>query len=69
MRVLGGVLFVTALLAAHRESVRQAFLSMWKSEAGNKLLAKVPLKDVVVASSADYEILTKLGPARFYPRD
>lgn len=45
---------------AVRESVRQALIELSKSEAGRKLLDKVPMPEPVAATSDDYHVLRAL---------
>ncbi len=54
------------VLQEHRDQVRRAFLEMSKTEEGRRLLEKIPMKDVVAASIADYEPMASWGLEKIY---
>lgn len=52
--------------AGDREKVRKALLEMGTTEAGQALLAAVPIRRVTSASFADYQELTRMGLDAYY---
>lgn len=54
--------------AADREKLRQAFLDLGASPAGQALLAKVPIQQVVAASASDYKEISGWGLEHYYVR-
>lgn len=53
---------------ADREKLRQAFLDLGASEEGQALLAKVPIRKVVAASTSDYREISGWGLEHYYVR-
>ncbi len=51
---------------AIRDAVQQAMLSLGKTKSGQKLLVKVPIKNIATAQLKDYEPLKKMRLDEFY---
>ncbi len=54
------------VLREHRDQVRRAFLEMSKTEEGRRLLEKIPMRDAVAASAADYQPMASWGLEKIY---
>jgi phosphonate transport system substrate-binding protein len=52
--------------AAHRESVKQAFLDLAATPKGGSMLAQIPIIELVTTSFDDYQIVETLGLDAFY---
>lgn len=52
--------------AADMQAVQKAFLEMGQTEEGAALLARVPIKKIIKASAAEYEVLGTWGLENYY---
>jgi len=51
---------------AHQDAVQQVFLDIAKTEAGQALLRKIPMKSAMPAHLQDYKVLKQWGLEKYY---